>query len=117
MHVGFFAGLEHTEVGIDCGELGDQPIRVGCRAVLSHVPGRPSIPVDRIVIRWRGSRSALAGWWFVIVEVASMPAGADLIKAAAPDGQPVVLWHWKGSSGDATQEQISRLDGGSVRSR
>jgi hypothetical protein len=59
----------------------------------------------------------MTGWWFVIVEVASMPAGAGLVETAAPDGQPVVLWHGKGSLGDATQEQISRPDGGSVRSR
>jgi hypothetical protein len=85
------------------------------------------MPVDRIVVRERGSRGPLAGWWFVVVEVASMPAGAGcdsvagcstVIEAAAPDGQPVVLGHQKGSLGDATQEQmISQLDGGSVRSR
>jgi hypothetical protein len=78
--------------------------------VLTHIPGRPPIPVNRIVIRERGNRGALAGWWFVVIEVTSMPAGAgcdSVIEVVAPDGQPVVLGHWKGSLGDATQEQIS----------
>jgi hypothetical protein len=112
MHVCFFAGLDHAELGIDRGEFGDQPIRVWGWAVLRQVPGRPPIPVDRIVVGWRGSRGALAGCWFVIIEVPSMPAAAGLVKAcvieaAAPYGQPVVLWHWKGSLGDATQKQKS----------
>ena len=42
----------------------------------------------------------------VVVEVASMPTGASLIEscdsvieAAAPPGQPVVLWHFEGLLG------------------
>ncbi len=58
-----------------------------------------------------------------IVEVASMPTGASLIKwcgsvieVAAPHGQPIVLWHGKISSGAAPPEWISRPGGGRARS-
>jgi hypothetical protein len=59
-----------------------------------------------------GEQGCVGGLLVIIIEVPSMPAAAGLVKACvieavAPYGQPGVLWHWKGSLGDATQKQKS----------
>ena len=50
--VGFLAGLQHAELGVDRGELGDQPARVRFRPALGRrrlVPGGPAIPLRQVV--------------------------------------------------------------------
>jgi hypothetical protein len=84
--------------------------------VLPDVPGRPPVPGNGPIVGGRGVGSAPGRCGLVvIIEVASTPTGASLIKsgdgivkpvvkAAAPDGQPIVLWHGKISSGAAPPE-------------
>jgi hypothetical protein len=50
--VGFLAGLQDPELGVDRGELGDQPAGVGFRAALGRyglVPGGPAITLWQAV--------------------------------------------------------------------
>ena len=48
--VGFLAGLQHAELGVDGGQLGDQPVRVRLRARAAPgvVPGRPAVAGVRV---------------------------------------------------------------------
>jgi hypothetical protein len=84
--------------------------------VLRDVPGRPPVSGGGTPVGWRRVVSAPGRCGLVIIiEVASTPTGASLIKSgdsvikavvkvAAPDGQPIVLWHGKVSSGAAPPE-------------
>ena len=50
--IGFLAGLQYPELGVDCGQLGDQPVRVWSRPALTGgglIPGGPAVSFRRAV--------------------------------------------------------------------
>jgi len=49
VYVGLLAGLEHAELGVDRGVVGDHPRRPGLGAVLGAVPRGPAIALGRPV--------------------------------------------------------------------
>ena len=59
--VGLLAGLEHAELGVDRGVLGDDPARPGPRAVLGAVPGGPAVAGGRAVDVGPGAAVELVG--------------------------------------------------------
>jgi hypothetical protein len=100
VHVGLLAGLEHAELGVHRGELGDQPVRVRFGTVLGNIPGGPAVSGRRAILGrggvWSASTWRHCGYIVeLVVETAPPAACWGVIKAAAPHGQPVVLWHGK----------------------
>ena len=82
--VGLLAGLEHAEVGVDGGVVGDHPAGTGPGAVLGAVPGRPAVAFGRAVVldaaalveRGQVERATGAGRaGLVVVEATAAPAG------------------------------------------
>ena len=87
--VGLLAGLQDAELGVDRGELGDQPVRVGLGAALGRrglVPGRPAIALRQAVggveLLDRRQRPAspdtLGRGWVVVVEAPLTAARSEL---------------------------------------
>ena len=122
VHVGFLAGLDYAELGIDGGEVSHQPRRIWRRAALSNIPGRPPATGNRSVVGccwgccWSGSAPAcyrtVVGVVDVIAEAEPPPLRAGVTNVAAPNGQPVVLRHGRISWVVAPPESAGRAVGG-----
>jgi hypothetical protein len=84
--IGFLAGLQDAELGVDRGQFGHEPLRVRLRAALGGrglVPGGPAValgqPVGRVVCFLRGEPGqvppALGGRRFVVEILPALTAG------------------------------------------
>ena len=107
--VGFLAGLQDAELGVDRGELGDQPLRMRQRAALGGrglIPGGPAITFGQAVgrvVRVLGDEPlqmpVALGEGLFVVEMLPLP----LTRAADPAIRGVVricaVAHWWCSSG------------------
>ena len=114
VHVGLLTGLEHTELGVNRGQFGNQPVRVRCWPVLSDVPGGPAVASSRGIVGWSWlSRTSpdRAHVVDLVVEAVPVAAGGSVVKAAAPHGQPIVLRHGRISSGVAPPESAGSAAG------
>ena len=89
--VGFLAGLQDAELGVDGGQVGDQPPGMRLRAALRRdglVPGRPAVALGQAVgrvelldRRQRPAADALDGGGFVVVETPLTAAGPEFSTA------------------------------------
>ena len=89
--VGFLAGLQDAELGVDGGQVGDQPAGMRLRAALGRdglVPGRPAVALGQAVgrvefldRRQRPAPDALDGGGFVVVVTPLTAAGPELSTA------------------------------------
>ena len=73
--VRLLAGLQHAQLDVLGGQLGDQPVRVGLWPVHGVVPGRPALTGVRVGLAVRvgerlGGPPALQKLRFVVVEAA-----------------------------------------------
>ena len=92
--VGFLAGLEHAELGVDGAVLGADPVGPRFGAVQGAVPAGPAVAglgQVGVLVQGRLEPAALQEIGFVVVELAA---------AAAHGGRAerVVLSHWRVSS-------------------
>ena len=102
--VGLLAGLEHAEVGVDGGVVGDHPAGTGPGAVLGAVPGRPAVAFGRAVVLCdvlaaalveRGQVERVTGVGrsgLVVVEATAAPAGG--FESEVVLAQRGVSWVW-----------------------
>jgi hypothetical protein len=99
--VRLLAGLQHPKVGVDRGQLGDQPFGVRLGPAQPGVPGRPAVPGLRFVEVGvgvhdrRGAPEPLQSGRFLIIEAAlAARAASGGLRLVLLVTYVIVLAHW-----------------------